>query len=205
MKKLLILFAHPALEKSRVNRRLIAGIENLEGVTLHDLYEEYPDFSIDVPREQAMLLEHDIIVMQHPFFWYSTPAMLKEWQDLVLQHGWAYGSEGKMLEGKRALNVLTTGGRESAYQPEGYNRFTMRQFLVPLEQTFRLCGVEYLPPFVVHGTLRMTPEEMQSHAKDYRQLIVALQDDRFNLDEISDHPRLNWQPDQTMRSDKEPD
>ena len=205
MKKILILFAHPALEKSRVNRRLIEAVHGLEGVTVQDLYEEYPDFTIDVPREQALLLEHDIIVLQHPFFWYSTPAILKEWQDLVLQHGWAYGSEGKKLVGKTALNVLTTGGRESAYQTDGYNRFTMRQFLVPLEQTFRLCGVEYLPPFVVHGTLRMTPEEMQSHAEDYRQLLVALRDDRLSLDETSDHPRLNWPPDPIMRSDKEPD
>ena len=205
MKKILILFAHPALEKSRVNRRLIEAVQGLEGVTFHDLYEEYPEFTIDVPREQVLLLEHDIIVLQHPFFWYSTPAILKEWQDLVLQHGWAYGSEGKKLVGKTALNVLTTGGGESAYQADGHNRFTMRQFLVPLEQTFRLCGVRYLPPFVVHGTLRMTPEEMQSHAEGYRQLLVDLRDDHLSLDEISDYPRLNWPPDQFVRSDKEPE
>lgn len=198
MNRILVLFAHPALEKSRVNRRLVEAIQDLEGVTLHDLYEEYPDFAIDVPREQAQLLEHDTIVLQHPFFWYSTPAILKEWQDLVLQHGWAYGSEGKMLQGKRALNVLTTGGRESAYQSEGYNRFTMRQFLTPIEQTFRLCGVEYLPPFVVHGTLRMTLEQMQSHAADYRQLLEALRDDRLNLGAAAEHRRLNWRLEEVL-------
>ena len=95
---ILILFAHPALEKSRVNRVLIRDIPGIEGVTFHDLYETYPDFDIDVAREQELLLAHDTIVLHHPFFWYSTPAMLKEWQDLVLEHGWAYGSGGNRAE-----------------------------------------------------------------------------------------------------------
>ena len=42
--RVLVLFAHPALEKSRVNRRLIRAAQGLEGVTFHDLYEAYPDF-----------------------------------------------------------------------------------------------------------------------------------------------------------------
>jgi len=74
--RILVLFAHPALDKSRVNRVLIEGLHDLEGVTLHDLYEAYPDFGIDVAREQGLLLEHDLIVFQHPMFWYSTPAIL---------------------------------------------------------------------------------------------------------------------------------
>jgi len=37
--RVLILFAHPALEKSRVNQRLIAAVQNLENVTINDLYE----------------------------------------------------------------------------------------------------------------------------------------------------------------------
>ena len=49
-RRVLILFAHPALHKSRVNRRLAAAVRHLEGVTFHDLYEEYPDFNIDVAR-----------------------------------------------------------------------------------------------------------------------------------------------------------
>ena len=38
--RVLILFAHPALEKSRVNRRLIAAAQDLENVTINDLYEQ---------------------------------------------------------------------------------------------------------------------------------------------------------------------
>ncbi|MCB0293189.1 MAG: NAD(P)H-dependent oxidoreductase, partial [Calditrichaeota bacterium] len=87
MKKILIIFAHPAFQKSRVNARLIEGLAQMEGITFHDLYQAYPEFDIDIAAEQQLLTGHDVIVFHHPFFWYSTPALLKEWQDLVLEHG----------------------------------------------------------------------------------------------------------------------
>ncbi len=187
----LILFAHPALEKSRVNAVLIEAVRGLPGVTFRDLYEEYPDFDIRVEQEQSLLLEHDIIVLQHPFYWYSSPAILKEYQDLVLQHGWAYGNGGEALTGKTVLQVITTGGRETAYQREGINRFTIRELLVPFEQTARLCGMDYLPPFVAHGSLAMTPEAALKHADDYRRVVEALRDDAVNRDPIREHDRIN--------------
>ena len=110
MTRILILFAHPALEKSRIHRQLLRGLPELPGVTLNDLYERYPDFDIDIAREQQLLTDHDLVILQHPFYWYSTPALLKQWQDLVLEHGWAYGSQGKALRGKQVLSVISTGG-----------------------------------------------------------------------------------------------
>lgn len=190
--RVLVLFAHPALEKSRLNRRLGDAVRNLPGVTFRDLYELYPEFDIDVPREQELLEAHDLIVLQHPFFWYSTPALLKEWVDLVLVHGWAFGSTGTALAGKRALTAVTTGGAESAYAAGGYNRFTMRQFLAPIEQTFALCGVEYLPPFVVHGAHGMTEPEILAHADEYRGVIEGLRDGELDPAAAREHPRLNW-------------
>src|SRR5262249_14316575 len=126
MRRILILFAHPVLERSRVNRRLLSAVRDLPGVTVHDLYDAYPTLYIDAKRAQRLLLEHDVIVFQHPFYWYSTPAILKEWQDLVLEHGWAYGRSGTQLRGKITLNAITTGGPETAYGRGGYNRFTIR-------------------------------------------------------------------------------
>jgi glutathione-regulated potassium-efflux system ancillary protein KefG len=189
--RILVLFAHPAFEKSRVNHWLVDAARGLSGITFHDLYEEYPDFDIDVPREQGLLLEHSGIVFQHPFFWYSTPAILKQWQDLVLEHGWAYGSRGTALQGKWLLSATTTGGREDAYTPRGRNRFTIRQLLAPIEQTAALCGMTYLPPFVVHGTLGMREAEMRRHADAYRRVLVALRDGAVDLEAAHQLPRLN--------------
>jgi glutathione-regulated potassium-efflux system ancillary protein KefG len=190
-RRILVLFAHPAFERSRVNRILTGAVRAVSGVTFHDLYEAYPDFDVDVKREQELLLSHDILVFQHPFFWYSTPALLKEWQDLVLEHGWAYGRDGTALHGKTFMNVITTGGRESAYHAEGHNRFTVRELLAPLEQTARLCGMEFLPPFVAHGTHRMTPPEMEEHGEDLRRLLEALRDDRIDFERVRGLPRIN--------------
>jgi glutathione-regulated potassium-efflux system ancillary protein KefG len=202
-RRILVLFAHPALEKSRINRRMVAAIQDLPGVTFHDLYEAYPDFLIRVEEEQRLMEEHDLVVFQHPFFWYSTPAILKEWQDLVLEHGWAYGSTGKALAGKVLLSVITTGGREMAYGPEGLNRYTMRELLQPIEQTARLCGMHYPPPFVAHGTHSMKEDAMEAHARDYRRLLVALRDNTFDLDATDHLPRLNIDLDALLGSEGE--
>jgi glutathione-regulated potassium-efflux system ancillary protein KefG len=178
----LILFAHPALERSRVHRQLADAVAPLPGVTFHDLYEAYPDFDVDVRREQELLTTHEVIVLQHPFYWYSTPPLVKQWEDLVLEHGWAYGSGGTTLHGKRLLSAISAGGPARAYREAGSNRFTIRQLLAPLEQTARLCGMEYLPPFVVFGTHRLGNEEIVGAAAEYRRLIEALRDGRVDLE-----------------------
>jgi len=199
-RKILILFAHPALEKSRVNRVLAGAVQDLPGVSFHDLYEEYPNFYIDIKREQDLLEKHDLFIAHHPFFWYSTPAILKEWQDLVLEHGWAYGTGGTALRGKLMFNTITTGGREVAYTSEGYNRFTMNELLVPISQTARLCGIDYLPPFIVHGTHAMKPDEIEAHARDYRRFVEALRDGSVDLDVARTLPRINMDLDRIIVS-----
>lgn len=199
MSRVLILFAHPALERSRVNIELVRAVSSLPGVTFHDLYEAYPDFHVDVRHEQQLLEAHDVLVVQHPIFWYSTPALIKQWEDLVLTHGWAYGTGGTALRGKRWLSAVTTGGRESAYQSEGRNRFTVRQLLAPLEQTARLCGMEFLPPFVVHGTHRLEAAHIAGAARDYRALVEALRDDRLDGDALHHLDKLNAELHRVLR------
>jgi glutathione-regulated potassium-efflux system ancillary protein KefG len=176
--EVLILFAHPAPQRSRVNRALRRAVADLTGVTFHDLYGAYPDFMIDVAHEQALLRAHDVIILQHPFYWYSAPAILKEWQDLVLQHGFAYGVEGTALAGKALMSAITTGGRENSYGRAGMNRFAMDDLLRPFEQTAQLCGMRWLPPFIVHGTHVIEDAAIASCAESYRELIGALRDRR---------------------------
>lgn len=191
MARILILFAHPALERSRVNRVLIQPAKAIDDVTVRDLYELYPELDISARDEQAALLEHDIIVLHHPFYWYSSPAIIKEWQDLVLVHGWAYGSEGDALRGKTMLNAVTTGGGRDAYQHGGYNQYTMREFMRPFERTARLCGMEYLPPFVAHASHSMTVDAARAHAEEYRRLLIALRDGTLDRRAAATQPRLN--------------
>jgi glutathione-regulated potassium-efflux system ancillary protein KefG len=153
-KKTLWYLIHENLAASRGNRALLAATDGLPGTTVVDLYAEYGDFAIDAAREQQRLRDHDLIVFQHPFYWYSTPALFKQWQDKVLTYGFAYPpKEGDALHGKGWLSVVTTGGPDWSYQAGGYNNFTMSELLRPLQQTAYLCGMRWLSPFVVHGVL----------------------------------------------------
>ena len=197
---ILILFAHPALQKSRVNLFLMKTVQALEGVTFHDLYQVYPDFHIDVEHEKHLLRRHEIIVFQYPLLWYSTPALLKEWQDLVLEHGWAYGRDGNALRGKKYLSVLTTGAIESSYSRRGEYRFSIRELLAPIQQTANLCGMDYLPPFVIHGTHQMSDEAIKAHAGDYRRTLEALRDGRVDLDRVRSYQRLNTDLDAILKN-----
>lgn len=172
--RLIVLFAHPRLEHSRVNQALWKHIPDLPAITTVDLYDLYPDYNIDVVREQELLTQHDIIVWMHPFYWYSAPPLMKQWIDRVLEFGWAYGPGGNALQGKYFLNAITTGGAETAYQPEGHNRYTINEFLRPFEQTVRLCQATYLPPHAVQGTHRLTEDEVQQAAQGFQRLLNQL-------------------------------
>lgn len=191
MQKVLVIVAHPALHKSKVNRHLIEGIKDLTGVTVHDLYNMYPDFYIHIRREQKLLMDHDIIVWHHPLYWYSCPALLKEWLDLVLEHGFAYGKNGTALRGKWVFNSVTTGGSEDAYSQEGRNHYTLQQFLAPFHQTAMLCGMKYLPPYVVHGVHLLNPQNINLHAQKYRKAITDLQNRRLDENSFSKAAYLN--------------
>lgn len=191
MKKILILFAHPAFHKSRINKKLIEGVEGLEGVTINNLYEKYPDFFIDVRAEQKLLTEHDVIVWHHPFYWFSAPAIIKEWMDLVLEHSFAYGSHGRALKGKWAISAISTGGKKEVYCKTGSNNFTINQFLIPFNQSANLCRMKYLPPFVIHGSHTISEQDLENYARQYRELIISLRNEKFNDSELESVEYIN--------------
>jgi glutathione-regulated potassium-efflux system ancillary protein KefG len=191
MSRILILFAHPLLERSRMQQILLASASGMPDVTVNDLYEHYPDFDIDIEREQDLLLQHDIIVWQHPLYWYSCPALLKQWLDLVLEHGWAYGRQGHALEGKKIFNALTSGGSTDAYQEQGLHKYGIREFLRPFERTAELCRTTYWPPFWVPGVHRMEQGDMETYGISYFALLTSLRKDRLPEEAILRSTLLN--------------
>jgi len=190
--KVLILFAHPAPKRSEVNTHMARIAEWVPGITLVDLYAEYPTLDIDVDKEQERLVDHDIIIFLHPMFWYSTPSILKEWQDLVLEYGFAYGSKGKALHGKTFFTAVSTGGPAAAYTEDGYNHFTVRQLFAPLEQTANLCGMTYLPPFVLNGARSAKDEKrIEPHLEQWEDLLEALVHGRITPEALTEGDTLN--------------
>ena len=172
--RILVIVAHPDLTTSRITAHLTAGIRDLDGVTIRDLVSAYPDRRVDTAVEQQLLRDHDTIVLQFPWHWYSVPGVLKEWMDQTLTHGFAYGNGGDQLHGKRLQLVISTGGPESSYTPTGHNRFTMAELLRPLEATAHLCGLDMAEPLILHSAHRVTPEELAAHIARYRELLSAV-------------------------------
>jgi putative NADPH-quinone reductase len=171
-RSILVLYAHPNPAQSLVQKELHAAIQDLDGVVIRDLYRLHPHFYIDPAPEQAALRQADLIIFQHPLYWYSCPALLKEWQDVVLSYGFAYGPDAIALHKKDFLQVISIGAREATYQRDGGNRFTLVELLRPFEATARLCGLHYHQPFAVQAGSGHSAQVIQKKAQAYRQLLV---------------------------------
>lgn len=192
--RVLVQFFHPALEKSRVQVHLAEAARKVAQVEFRDLYELYPDFDVDVRREQRVMERAELVIFQHPLYWYSGPALMKQWLDLVLEHGWAYGSEGRSLRGKHVLHVISSGGSQEAYGPNGMNRHPLSAFLLPLAQTAALCGMEWVPPYCITGTHRLQAGQIQQAAQRYGRLLEALAAGWVDLQAVkqADRPESAW-------------
>ncbi|UOD28390.1 NAD(P)H-dependent oxidoreductase [Massilia violaceinigra] len=154
MKKLIIA-THPDLAASTVNRRWLQEAQQRDSeFTVHQLYQRYgAGKALDVALEQALLLEHEAVIFQFPFYWFSTPPLLKQWLDEVLLPGFAYGRqpEHRKLEGKRIGFAISAGIRQKDYQREGRYRHTVEELIAPLTATFSYVHATSVPPFVFYG------------------------------------------------------
>ena len=194
-RRVLVLVAHPQMELSRANRGLMTAAARSPDppgsgadVRVRDLYAIYPDYVVDVERERQALREADLVVWQHPIHWYGPTPLLKLWMDDVLGFGWAYGPGGTALQGKDLWVVLTTGGPEPSYQPDGYNRYRFDTFLPPYEQTAALCGMRFLPPLIIHGAHKLSSDDIAARGEAYAQRLRA----------YPDWPELHGAPDRLV-------
>lgn len=192
MARVLLYYAHPGHRHSHVNRAMFRAAQGVTAITTVDLYADYPRFDIRIDHEQQRLLDHDVIVFQYPVFWYSSPSLVKEWLDLVLEHGFAYGEGGTQLDGKTMMLAVSTAGSQDAFSEHGYQHYSLRTFLTPMERTAGLCGMRFPAPYVLHSALRApSTDTLNAHVAGYVQLLEALRDDRFDIDAAEDKDILS--------------
>lgn len=170
MKKTLVIASHTYFEQSTSTATILNKLSEASDVTVRNLDTIYSDYNIDAAAEQQLLLDSDVVVFQFPLFWYSVPSLMKRWFDEVFAYGFAFGSEGDKLKGKKVIISVTTGGPEEGYSAEGYNGHTVYELLLPLRQTFNLAQMEYAG---LHVSYAMNPmmqgkevveEKASSHA-----------------------------------------
>lgn len=170
--KTALIFAHPYFEASKANRALLDAVRELPEVEVADLHALYPDGRIDVDVELERLLSADRIVLQFPMFWYSTPPLLKQWQDEVLTPAYYITPEvGDQLKGKPVRVVTTLSGEPEAYQSDGRVGLTVEELLHPLRATARRCGWVWEAPFFINDMRDPSPEQLAVHAARYRALL----------------------------------
>ena len=170
---ILVVYAHPYPRRSRAGAALVAALEGLPATELRSLYDRYPDFDVDAAAEQDALARAGLVVWLHPLYWYGVPGLLKHWFDTVLVKGWAYGEGGGALAGKDCLWAVTTGGDEAAFSPSGRHAHPFADFVAPVEQTARYCGMHWLPPHVVHGAHLVDEASLAASAAGFRARLEA--------------------------------
>lgn len=164
-KSVLVIVAHPDLQASRANRFLAKAAAAVDGVTVHNVYDTYPDLFIDGGAERQRLAAADAIVLQHPIYWYAWPGLLKEWIDRTLSAGWAYGPGGTALHGKLMMSSITTGSSAKAYGPSGPHGHRIDDYLKPARQIATFCGMNWQEPLVLHHARSISDDELAAHAE----------------------------------------
>lgn len=143
MRKLLVVSGHPDLENSVANKEILRILkEKLPNAEFDVLSELYPDFKIDVAREQEKLRAADVVVLEFPLFWYSSPALLHQWVEQVFVRGFSHGREGDKLKGK-TLVLSFTAGAPTEYYTKEVSGYDLEAFLPPFKCCAALCGMNW--------------------------------------------------------------
>ena len=169
-----LLLAHPDFAASRANRALFAGLNDLPGLEVAELYGLYPDGEIDVTAERARLLRADRLVLQFPLQWYSVPSRLKYWLDAVLTPLFYLEPDvAAATAGLPLLAATTTGGPSASYQPGTVGGMTIDELFAPLRATARKCGWLWQGPFALHDVRNLDDVALARAGEEYRSFILA--------------------------------
>lgn len=173
----LIILAHPNLANSRINKMLIQSIENESNVKVRNLYQLYPDFKINAAEELKFLRACDKIIYQFPLYLYGSPALLKEYQDVI----WTAASTGdnvvadlEIFAHKPFMIVASAGGPKESYQKDGRYRKSIDDIFLPFYLSAEYVKMEPKPSFCVYGAHHVSDEEINLAIQDYKNAINNL-------------------------------
>lgn len=175
--KTLVIISHPEIAESGSQQFLLSSVPETESVKIHHLDTVYSDGHIDVAKEQQLLKQYDRILFQFPFYWYSSPSLLKQWQDEVLTYGFAYGKDGYALEGKEFGLVVTVGVKSNEYQAGGREAFSMNELTKPYQAVAQKTGMSYLKPLFIYQFAYLTEKQKMQLLIEYQQKLTNIAED----------------------------
>ena len=169
----LVIFADPALHRSRNSRRVADAVRSLPNVVVQDLYELYPDFYVDVRRERALLKDAALVIFAYQLSWYAMPALLKEWFDAVLKPEWSVDGGNPRLRGKSCWAAVGCNSLPGDYRPGARHGHPLGEYLASLEQTAHSLGMRWIEPEILYGAEHAEPRAVDAYAERLRGLLAG--------------------------------
>jgi NAD(P)H dehydrogenase (quinone) len=152
----------------------VYALEQRNGVSTKTIS---PDIQIELDK----LMECDLLVLNFPLFWFSTPAILKGWIDRVLVSGAVYGGtrfyDRGGLRGKRAIVSVTLGGQQHMFGNDGIHGSLEGMLRHPLQGTLAYTGLDVLAPFVGWHVPYATNEDRLALLNAWRERLRSLENE----------------------------
>jgi NAD(P)H dehydrogenase (quinone) len=132
----------------------------------------------DILEEIEKLLWCDLLILNFPIFWFSTPAILKGWIDRVLISGLTYGGKRFYnrggLAGRKAMVTVTLGGRPHMFGERAVHG-PLKDMLRPLLRgTLYYTGLAVLPPFVAWHVPYISDDDRTAYLAAYERRLSEI-------------------------------
>lgn len=151
----LLVTGHTYEQISVANKLIVEELkQRIPALREDNLARLYPGFKMDVKAEQEKLLWADTIIIQVPFFWFSMPSIVMRWIEEVFTHGWAYGSTGTALKGKKIILGITAGSPTESYLGDAAG-LTVEDVNKRYNVTFSFCNMDFKGVVLTGGFLNM--------------------------------------------------
>lgn len=148
MSKVVVISGHPNLNESMANAKIINILGAFNNTHVRCLDDLYPDYKIDIPAEQAALIDADLIIFQFPLYWSTYPAIMKKWFDDVFTYNFAFGPEGDKLKNKKVILSITAGATAESYSEGDFNFMPLDDYLESALHPLKAAQVELVDSIV---------------------------------------------------------
>ena len=95
---------------------------------------------------------------------------MKCYLDEVFQYGFAYGTGGDKLKGKKFIHSYTTGSGAATYESSEFGS----ALTLPLKCTAAYTQMEYVGAFPLYGQLSLTNPNIAQEAREHAEKLVSL-------------------------------
>lgn len=111
-------------------------------------------FNPAIVASQNVIVAADLIIFQFPLWWFTMPAILKNWIEKCFSFDFAYNGRERRwfsqgpFKGKSAILSITTSGPDWIYRDNGING-DMERILWPIHNgILNFTGLSVLPPII---------------------------------------------------------